>query len=157
MSETPTTPATRGRPFGSGSKAEQILTPEILEQIAALLLEGHHKETVADFLGINRSTWWRWEQLGERHPDSIYANFCNVTRAAIAGAEIDAIRAIRKGGNDWAARAWLAERRFPQRWGKRVEITLRREAERLAEELGTTADELIAEAQKIAEEAAARA
>lgn len=150
-------PARMGRPVGSGSKAEHLLTPEMLEQIAALLLEGHHKETVADFLGINRSTWWRWEQLGDLHADSIYARFCNVTRAAVAGAEIDAIRAIRTGARGWEARAWIAERRFPQRWGKRVEITLRREAERLADDLGVSADELIAEAQRIAEEAAARA
>lgn len=150
-------PARRGRPFGSGSKAEHLLTPELLERIANLLLEGHFRETVADFLGIHRSTWWRWEQLGEQHPDSIYGIFCNVTRAAIAGAEIDVIRGIRSGRKGWEAQAWIAERRFPQRWGKRVEITLRREAERLADELGTTADDLIAEATRIAEEAAARA
>lgn len=145
-------PARMGRP----SKAEHLLTPDMLETIAALLLEGHHKETVADYLGIHRATWWRWEQQGEQFPDSIYGDFCNVTRGAIAGAEIDTIRAIRSGARGWEARAWIAERRFPQRWGKRVEITLRREAERLAEELGTTADELIADATKIAEEAAAR-
>jgi hypothetical protein len=98
-----TLPARRGRP----SKAEQVLTPEILERAAALLLEGHHKETVADFLGIHRATWWRWEQIGEREPETIYGDFCNVTRAAIAGAEIDAIRTIRAGRPDWPARAWL--------------------------------------------------
>jgi transposase len=152
MNNGETLPARRGRP----SKAEQVLTPEILERAAALLLEGHHKETVADFLGIHRATWWRWEQIGEREPETIYGDFCNVTRAAIAGAEIDAIRTIRAGRPDWPARAWLAERRFPQRWGKRVEITVRREAERLAAELGVSADELIADAQKIAEEMASR-
>ena len=145
-------PARMGRP----SKAEHVLTPERLTEIAALLLEGHHKETVADFLGIHRGTWWRWEQQGEQYPDSIYGEFRDVTRAAIAGAEIDTLRAIRSGARGWEARAWIAERRFPQRWGKRVEITLRREAERLAEELGTTAEQLLADAQRIAEEAAAR-
>ena len=151
MSQDAQPPAQRGRPFGSGSKAEQILTPELLERIGALLLEGQFRETVADFLGIHRTTWWRWEQLGEQHPDSIYGIFCNVTRAAIAGAEIDTIRAIRRGGNDWSARAWIAERRFPQRWGKRVEITVRQEAERLAQEIpGCTAADLIAEAEAIA-------
>lgn len=142
----------RGRP----PKAEHLLTPDVLIRIAGLLLEGHHKETVADYLGIHRATWWRWEQQGEQFPDTIYGEFCNVTRAAIAGAEIDTIRAIRSGYKGWEARAWIAERRFPQRWGKRVEITLRREAERLAEQHDLDAEELFREAQRIAEEAAAR-
>ena len=141
-------PARVGRPLGSG-KAEHLLTPEMLEKIGGLLLEGHHKETVADFLGINRSTWWRWEQLGEQHPESIYADFCNVTRAAIAGAEIDTIRAIRTGAKGWEARAWLAERRFPQRWGKRYEITLRQEAEKIARDLGVPVADVIREAERI--------
>lgn len=124
----------------------------MLQQVAALLLEGHHKETVADFLGIHRSTWWRWEQLGEREPGSIYEQFCNVTRAAIAGAEIDAIRAIRTGAKGWEARAWLAERRFPQRWGKRYEITLRQEAEKIARDLGVPVADVIREAERIVAE-----
>ena len=139
-------PARLGRP----SKAEQVLTPDTLEAVAGLLIEGHHKETVADFLGIRRSTWWNWEQRGEREPDSIFADFLDVTRRAIAGAEIDTIRAIRMGSKGWESRAWIAERRFPKRWGKRVELMLRSEAERLAAGLGCTADELIADAERIA-------
>ena len=141
-------PARVGRP----SKAEHVLTPEMLQQVAALLLEGHHKETVADFLGISRMTWWRWERLGEEQPDTIYAEFCYVTRAAIAGAEIDAIRAIRTGVKGWEARAWLAERRFPQRWGKRYEITLRQEAEKIARDLGVPVADVIREAERIVAE-----
>lgn len=122
----------------------------MLRQIAELLLEGHHKETVADFLGIWRSTWWRWEQRGEREPDSVYGEFCNITRRAIAGAEVGFIRDIRTGRRGWDAAAWLAERRFPQRWGKRVEITLRQEAERLAAEYGKTVDEVLRDAEAVA-------
>lgn len=146
-------PSRIGRP----PKAEHLLTPDMLEQISALLLEGHHKETVADFLGIHRATWWRWEQQGEQFPDSVYGQFCNVTRAAIAGAEIDTIRAIRSGHKGWEARAWMAERRFPRRWGKRVEITvLRQEAERIAAGADVDVDELLAEAERIAAEAGVR-
>jgi transposase len=140
-------------PGGRPSKAEQLLTLEMLEAVAGLLFEGHHKETVADFLGIHRATWWRWEQIGEREPETIYGEFCNITRKAIAGAEIDTIRAIRNGRADWPARAWMAERRFPQRWGKRVEITLRQEAEKLAAEFGIPVEQVL----KDAEEAAAGA
>lgn len=143
-------PARIGRP----SKAEHLLTPEMLNQIGMLLAEGHFKETVSDFLGINRSTWWRWEQLGEQEDGSIYAEFCNVVKRASAAAEILLVQEIRRGPMNWQAKAWVAERRFPQRWGKRVDITIRHEAERLAAELGCTADELIADAENIAARAA---
>lgn len=139
----------RGRPVGS-SKAERLLTPEILEQVAALLLEGHHKETVSDFLGIRRSTWWNWEQRGEREPDSVFGLFLDVTRKSMAGAEIGMVRDIRLGVKGWESRAWMAERRFPQRWGKRVEITLRQEAERLAAEFGKTVEEVLRDAEEAA-------
>jgi transposase len=137
-------------PGGRPSKAEQLLTPEMLEQIARLLLEGNFKETVADFLGVDRKTWWNWEQRGQREPNSIYEEFFHVVKRASAGAEIALLRSIRHGAPGWQSNAWVAERRFPQRWGKRVEITVRREAERLAGELGCTADELIADAERIA-------
>jgi transposase len=140
-------PARVGRP----SKAEHVLTPEMLEAVGLLLAEGHFKETVADFLGIDRTTWWRWEQRGEQEPGSIFAEFCNVVKKASAAAEILLLRGIRAGGEGWQSKAWISERRFPQRWGKRVEITVRQEAERLASEIpGCTAADLIAEAEAVA-------
>jgi hypothetical protein len=139
-----------GRPLGSGSKAEQVLTPETLGAVAELLLEGNYKETVADFLGIHRATWWRWEQLGERDPQSIYGDFCNVVKKASAGAEISLLRSIRHGWEGWQSKAWIAERRFPQRWGRRVEVTLRQEAEKIAERYGKTVDQVLKDAEEIA-------
>lgn len=140
-------PVKRGRP----STAEQVLTRETLEELGLLLAEGHFKETVADFLGISRMTWWRWEQLGAESPDSIYGEFCYVVKKASATAEILILRDIRLGAEGWQSKAWIAERRFPQRWGKRVEITVRQEAERLAQEIpGCTAADLIADAEAIA-------
>lgn len=127
-----------------------MLTPETLEAVAAMLLEGHHKETVADFLGVRRSTWWNWEQRGEREPESIFGDFLDVTRKALAGAEIAITREIRFGVKGWESRAWIAERRFPQRWGKRVEITLRQEVERIAAQTGADPAWLMQRAEEIA-------
>ena len=142
-------------PGGRPSKAEQLLTPEMLEEIGLLLTEGNYKETVADFLGISRMTWWRWEQLGEAQPDSIYAEFCYVVKKASAAAEILLLRQIRVGADGWQSKAWISERRFAERWGKRVDITIRREAERLAAAVGCTVEELLADAERIAAKAAA--
>lgn len=147
MDPTPQPPARVGRP----SKAETVLTPEILEAVGLLLSEGHYKETVADFLGISRMTWWNWEQRGEREPDSVYGEFLYVVKKASAAAEILLFRGIRAGFDGWQSKAWIMERRFPQRWGKRIDITVRQEAERLAAEVGCSVEELLADARKMAE------
>lgn len=143
-------------PGGRPSKAEQLLTPETLAQVGHLLAEGHYQETVSDFLGIDRKTWWNWLQRGEREPNSIFEEFLHVVKKAGAAAEIMLLQEIRYGAPEWTSRAWIMERRFPKRWGKRVEITLRDEAKRLADELGVPASQVVAEAERIASEMAAR-
>lgn len=143
-------PARIGRP----SKAEQVLTPDVIEAVGTLLLEGNYQETVCDFLGIHRTTWYDWIQRGEREPDTVYAEFSYTVKKAQAGAEIMLLRQIRQGFEGWQSKAWISERRFPERWGKRVDITVRREAERLAAELGMDPSDLIREAERIAQEAA---
>jgi transposase len=144
-------------PGGRPSKAEQLLTPEMLEHVGKLLAEGHYQETVSDFLGIHRQTWWDWLQRGSREPGSIFEQFSDVVKKASAAAEIMLAQEIRYGADTWQSRAWIMERRFPKRWGKRLEITLREEAKRLAADLGVPEATVVAEAERIAAEMAARA
>jgi hypothetical protein len=129
------------------------LTPEILDAIGTLLVEGNCKETVAAFLGITRMTWWRWEQLGEQQPDSVYGEFCYVVEKAQAASEIGMLRSIRYGAPGWQSNAWIMERRFPQRWGRRVEVMVRSEAEKLAARFGKTVEQVLRDAEEVAAEA----
>ena len=138
------------RPVGRPSKAEHLLTPQMVEDIGLLLAEGNYQETVADYLGIHRTTWYDWLQRAEREPGSIYADFAYTVKKCMAAAEIFLLREIRGGFEGWQSKAWISERRFPQRWGKRLDITVRREAERMAADLGVDAADLIAEAERIA-------
>jgi succinate dehydrogenase flavin-adding protein (antitoxin of CptAB toxin-antitoxin module) len=142
-------PARIGRP----SKAEHVLTSEMLDMIGTLLVDGNCKETVAAFLGITRMTWWNWEQRGEREPDSIFGEFLYVVEKAQAAAEIGMLRSIRFGAPGWQSSAWIMERRFPQRWGRRVEIMVRSEAEKLAARYGKTVEQVLRDAEEVAAEA----
>lgn len=139
---------------GRPSKAEHLLTPEMLDAIGTLLVEGNCKETVAAFLGISRMTWWNWEQRGEREPDSIFGEFLYVVEKAQAAAEIGLLRHVRNGAPGWQSNAWIMERRFPQRWGRRVEIMVRSEAEKLAARYGKTVEQVLRDAEEVAAEAA---
>lgn len=84
-------------------------------------------------------------------------------RADLEKAEADAevghvanIAKEAKAGN-WTASAWWLERRRHQDWGRidRVEITLRDQAERLAQQLGVPAASVLAEAERLLREAGA--
>lgn len=54
---------------------------------------------------------------------------------------------------EWRASAWLLERRDPKEWGRRdrTPVDMVKEAERLASELGISVDELMSEAEALAQ------
>jgi hypothetical protein len=97
-----------------------------------LLLEalraGSYIGTACRAAGIGRSTLRRWLERGrskDEH-DAAYREFRREYRAAIAEAEIEALRTIRRAGSEgiagsWQACAWLLERRFPIRWQRRAD------------------------------------
>jgi hypothetical protein len=52
----------------------------------------------------------------------------------------------------WQAHAWMLERKYPDRYGRRVQadlaVQVRQVAEEVAQEVGLSADEILAEAQR---------
>lgn len=123
------------------------LDEETITRAGHFLIEGHHKHTVAAVLGIPKITWWSWEQRGEREPDSVFGRFLYIVDTAQAMAEILLLQDVRRGGSNWQAAAWVMERRFPKAWGRRVEVLVQTEAERLAARFGKTVDEVIRDAE----------
>ena len=85
-------------------------TPETQEKICQLIRVGNRPEIAADASGINRSTFYRWQQTRPRFRDAV----------AIARSEAEAIlvgrvqQAATKGS--WRAACWLLERQWPERW-----------------------------------------
>jgi hypothetical protein len=82
-----------------------------------------------------------------------FASFASAIKSAEADAELRAVAIIQQAAQDgtWQAAAWWLERRRPADYGRqdRLELNIRQTAERLAVELGLSADEVIAEAERL--------
>ena len=90
-----------------------------------LLEEDNYRETTVDSVGISRSTFYRWLSRGEKECDGIYHEFYHAVLKAEAKAEIADIAYIKAGRENWQARAWIRERKNPDRWGRRERQDIR--------------------------------
>ena len=121
------------------------LTPAVHEAIVDALAKGNYRQTAAAAAGVHRNRMAEWEKRGDLAEQHIavccvddcaeckrgepYAAFMVDMQAAEAKAEMDLIAEIRnaspavtgvQGADVWQAKAWIAERRYAQRWAGRV-------------------------------------
>lgn len=116
------------------------LDKNIERKILDVLKMGNYIETAAAFGGIDPSTFYRWLKRGKLHIQKTiqnpqyqipeyekrYVRFKRNVDQALAEAEIRELQIIMMAANeDWRAAAWILERRYPDKWGKknRHEIT----------------------------------
>lgn len=102
------------------------LTPETQKKIVDAIAEGNYLETAAALGGITYTTLNNWMKKGEAASSGAYVEFLEAIKRAEAEAESLRVSRISKAGKDgnWQADAWYLERRYPEKWGKRVtEIT----------------------------------
>jgi hypothetical protein len=121
------------------------LTPEVIEDVRRLLPIVLYLETVADYLGCDRTLWRKWLRRGRKEADrlrtgraapkgseAIYLEFFHTVRRALAEGQFADLGTIRKASQDqtndagevtrqgqWQAAAWRSERRFPKQWGRK--------------------------------------
>jgi transposase len=121
-------------------------TAERATAIAAALAAGNTRKVAAATGGISEDTFARWLKR--------YADFAEAIKSAEAEAQASHVANITQAGasGQWQASAWWLERRCPADWGKidRVEVEVRRVAERVAAETGADPDWLIRRAGEIA-------
>jgi len=100
------------------------LTPAIQQEIATWLMGGHYVETVCNYVGIDRKTFYNWMAWGKRgwakDQKAGYTAFYFEMLRAMATAEIQALQAIMEGKENWQSRAWFLERREASRWNLKV-------------------------------------
>jgi hypothetical protein len=127
------------------------LTPDLVAEVEQLAAQVEYMETLAAFLGIDRSTLYRWLKRGSleenrrargRKPkegEDLFVEFCRALKKGRAISEkrsLDTIRAAADAGQ-WQAAAWRLERAYPQRWSlQKQEIArLRKAVKKMAEQL----------------------
>jgi len=115
-----------------------ILTEEIIQNVVSVLRTGTYIETAIACVGISKDTFYAWLRRGARErrrldndkkakpnkEEAIYLQLSDAVKKAIAEAEIRNLAMISQAGEtQWQASAWILERRFPERWGKKDIIT----------------------------------
>ncbi len=130
------------------------LTAEVSEKIVRAIRAGNYPEVAAGHAGVHPATYYRWMERGALEgsapEDDPYRQFRSEVERAIADAEAAEVGLVIKAARDgdWRAAAWLLERRFGDRWGRRDRLEqlhaikepdeadeLDREIERLLEEM----------------------
>jgi hypothetical protein len=81
---------------------------------------------------------------------------CAVEKAEAAG-EKKLLREIRRGVDGWQSRAWMLERRWPQRWSGRVRLTVTEHVNELTSKLKSKPELHQAVCDVLAEESSADA
>ena len=109
-----------GKGFG-GSK----LTKKICDDICEGLEKGNYITTCCRAVGISTGTYYNWKKRGEKGEEP-YATFLRRTDEAEAIGEMTHIEIIHDVAlsQNWLASAWLLERKYPQRFGKREQMAL---------------------------------
>ena len=102
----------------------QIITHELIEEICNNIAGGHSYAKAAKLAGISESTFFRWRTMGQMEgAEPIYSLFfCEILEASDFS-ESEALQLVRSSAileRNWRAAAWFLERRFPDKYAKRV-------------------------------------
>lgn len=124
------------------------LTPDIVREMGLKVAAGTPIPVAASELGIQKHTWAHWAQYAKadqlagktpgwgegESPYLVWAGYMQQAKAQLEGALIRGI--VTHGGEDWKALAWVAERRFPDRWAlkKQVEHSVKNDVSKLSTE-----------------------
>jgi hypothetical protein len=107
------------------------LTPQVIADVRRLLPTVLYVETVADYLGLDRTTVRKWMRRGAKEArrlrrkgskpqpkEALYLEFFLTYKKGLAEGLIFDLGVIKKASDkQWTAAAWRVERRFPHLYG----------------------------------------
>lgn len=115
------------------------LTPEVEERILYALRQGNYRSAAAKAAGVSFDCFREWVRKGNRGIEP-YAAFNAKLKEAEGESEAALVTTIRTAAEKhWAAAAWLLERKYAPKWGKRDmswENMKRQEREAQAAQIG---------------------
>lgn len=97
-------------------------TPEVTEIVCRELRLGLSIASACAAANIDKATYHRWIARGDEGPP--FGDFRDATTKARSEGTRGLEHTVRKAAvGDWRAAAWMLERRAPEDWSKRTEIT----------------------------------
>ena len=101
------------------------LTLELQTQIIKAIQAGNYDYVACEYVGIHKSTFYRWMARGEKGRKGIYKEFSDSIKKANASSEIWAVAFVRSAmANDWRAAMTYLERKFPDRWARKEKLDI---------------------------------
>lgn len=114
------------------------LTDAVCTAIIEAMRTGCYKARAIEATGIGETTFYRWMEHGEADVEAgrktLAGRLWEGVQKAEAEAEVDLVARIRSAAEDWEdnegrvrkgswqAAAWLLERKYPARFGRRLEL-----------------------------------
>jgi hypothetical protein len=101
-----------------------LLNATLSRKLCALLAEAHPIKASCEACGVSEASYHTWISRGEAG-EKPFSEFLASTTRARAQARIRLVKEIKRcSHNDWRGWAWIAERMFPQEFGRTAERLL---------------------------------
>ena len=99
------------------------LTSEVTKRLTEAIRAGNYYEAACGYAGIHYSTFRKWMQKGETAKKGKYREFFEAITRAEYEAEVRMVAQWQKHmPENWQAIATFLERRYPDRWGRRMDV-----------------------------------
>ena len=95
-----------------------------LKKVVDGITAGLPYDTACALAGIHYTTFLNWMKRGEEEKTGEFFKFFEEVKKAEAIAESVHIKNIKDAGRNgvWQADAWMLERRYPEKWGKKEQV-----------------------------------
>lgn len=115
------------------------LDDELIGELVSVIRAGNYIDVAASYVGVSRQSFYRWMREGrdvERaletgrvtedalsEMESLTLTLARSVEHALAESEVRDLALIGRAATDnWTAAAWRLERKYPERYGKRVAV-----------------------------------
>lgn len=96
------------------------LTEEKIQLASKLIGAGNTVKTIYGALGVSKQTWYNWLDKGSKAKSGLYRKLLEEVEKAESRAESRYVTIIAQAAEEnWQAAAWMLERKYPERWGKK--------------------------------------